>query len=423
MTMTKAKTLDDIYNSFEYNRPLSEKEYDFFENIYDKKLIRFINNIKRNKVYQNIFFIAGQRGNGKSTILNNLKNRNKDFEESYQIRHIEAMKVFDIHDVNIVDILLVIGFDIIDNNELDAKKVKELKDKFEKELQEIQDLKSGELQISSTQIEGSNTQASSENSISLKASFFSYFSADSKLSATYKADKNLRKEAKKIYKFNTRDLLKTINSLIKDFKRLSNTDKEILLILDGLERLADIDTVFTEDIDLLKDIECFKIITMPVYLKEIVDTNDIRPIDFTMEMHDGKIKNIELLKNVISKRIENRDLISLEALNMAIQMSGGNIRQLLNIIQTASTEAIDIFESDKIDVQEVKSAIEILKGDLASRTQMYSEFLNSIRETHKVTNENDFEKLAKTIKAGLVFAYFNGTAYYDINPVIQDNLD
>jgi len=423
MKIKKAQTLDDIYNSFEYNRPLNENEYDFFENIYDKKLTRFINNIKRNEVYQNIFFIAGQRGNGKSTILNNLKNRNKSFNESYQIRHIEAMKVFDIHDVDIVDILLVIGFDIIDNSKLDGAKTKELRDKFEKELQEIQDLKSGKLEKHSTNIDGKIVQASSENSISLKAGFFSYFSADSKLSATYKADRNLRIEAKKIYMYNVKDLLKTINSLIDDFKRLSNTKKEILLILDGLERLADIDKVFTQDIDLLRDIKCFKIITMPVYLKEIVDTNDIQPIDFTMEMHNGKIKNIELLKNVIFKRLENNNLITSKALDLAVSMSGGNIRQLLNIIQTASTEAIDIFQTQKIDIQEIESAVEILKGHLSSRTQIYSEFLNEIKNTHKITTEDDFEILAKTIKAGLVFAYFNGTAYYDVNPIIKANLD
>lgn len=421
--MKKAQTLEDIYNSFEYNRPLSEDEYEFFENIYEKKLTRFLYNITINKVYQNIFFIAGQRGNGKSTILNNLKNKNKYFKNSYEIRHIEAMNVFDMNMTDIIDILLVIGFDIIDNNKLDGAKTKELRDKFEKELQEIQDLKSGELEKSSTEIDGTIKQVTNENKISLGASFFSYFRGDTKLSATYKADKNLRIEAKKIYRFNTKDLVKTINSLIDDYKRLSNSNKDILLILDGLERIKSIDNVFTDEITLLRDLKCFKIVTMPVYLKELVDVNDIKPIDFTMEMHDGEIKNIELLKNVISKRIENKNLITDDAIELAIKMSGGNIRQLLNIIQTASTEAIVIFETDIIGIEEVESAIEILKGDLASRTQMHSDFLTTIKNTHKVKNEDDFEKLTKTVKAGLVFAYFNGTVYYDINPIIEDNLD
>ena len=424
--LTKANTLEDMYSSFEFNRPLSEDEYAFFENIYDGKLTRFINDVRRNKIHQNIFFIAGQRGNGKSTILNNLKNKNIDFEESYEIRHIQAMEVFDISEVDIVDILLVIGFDLIDNNKLDGAKTKELRDKFADKLQELQELSTGELEKVSSKANSTLTQGSSDNSISIKASFFSYFSADSKLSAIYKTDKNIREEAKRRYKFKTKDLLDTINSLIDEYKRLANSPKEILLILDGLERLSNIentDKIFKEDIALLRDVKCFKIITMPLYLKEIIDLNDVKPIDFTMEIKDGKIKNIEHLKLIVEKRVANRDLITPEAMDLAVKMSGGNIRQLLEILQRASTEATDIFESDKVDTKEVKSALEILKGHYATRTQIHSKFLNKIKNTHTIENEDDYSSLAKTIKDGLVFAYFNGTVYYDINPIIAENLN
>jgi hypothetical protein len=424
--LTKAITLEDMYSSFEFNRPLSEDEYAFFENIYDGKLTRFINDVRRNKVHQNIFFIAGQRGNGKSTILNNLKNKNKDFEDSYEIRHIQAMEVFDISEVDIVDILLVIGFDLIDNNKLDGAKTKELRDKFADKLQELQELSSGELEKISSEAKSTLKQGAAEGTLSTKASFFSYFSADSKLSAIYKTDKHIREEAKKRYRFKTKDLLDTINSLIDEYKKLANSPKEILLILDGLERLSNIentDKIFKEDISLLRDVKCFKIITMPLYLKELIDINDVKPIDFTMEIKEGKIKNIENLKLIVEKRLQNKELITPEAMNLAVKMSGGNIRQLLEILQRASTEATDIFESKKVDIQEIKSALEILKGHYATRTQIHSKFLNKIKDTHTIENEDDYSSLAKTIKDGLVFAYFNGTVYYDINPIIAENLN
>ena len=424
--LTKANTLEDMYNSFEFNRPLSEDEYAFFENIYDGKLTRFINDVRRNKVHQRIFFIAGQRGNGKSTILNNLKNKNQAFEESYEIRHIQAMEVFDISEVDIVDILLVIGFDLIDNNKLDSAKTQELREKFADKLQEMQELSSGELEKTLSQANSTVKQGSAEGDLSTKASFFSYFSASAKLSSIYKTDKNIREEAKKRYRFKTKDLLDTINSLIDEYKKLSNSPKEILLILDGLERLSNIDNtnkIFKEDISLLRDVKCFKIITMPLYLKEQIDINEIKPIDFTMEIKDGKIKNIENLKLIVDKRIENKDLITPEAMDLAVKMSGGNIRQLLEILQRASTEATDIFEADKVDVREIESAIKILKGHYATRTQIHSKFLHKIKDTHTIENEDDYSSLAKTIKDGLVFAYFNGTVYYDINPIIAENLN
>lgn len=421
--MQKAKTLNDVYNNFEGNRPLNENEYSFFVDIYNKKLKRFIGNIKRNTNYQNIFFIAGQRGNGKSTILNNLKHKNSDFEKSYEIRHLQAKDLLNYNDVDIVDVLLIIGFDLIDNNILGEDERKKLEDEFKEKLQELESLNNGELEQiqSNTKNESENLNASVE--VSAKAGFLSFFTAKSTLSGTYKTDENIRKEAKKIYKFKTKDLLNMINSLIKKYKLLSNTGKEILLIIDGLEKLNDIDEIFTEDISILRDIECFKIITMPVYLKETVDVNDVKAIDFIMEVDEsGKIKNQDLLKDIILNRIENTSLITDEAINLAVEKSGGNLRQLLNIIQTASTEAIDIFETDKIGTDEVKSAIEVLKGQLASRTQMYSKFLNKIKNTHIIDTANDIEELTIALQSGLVFAYFNGRVYYDINPIIEENL-
>ena len=421
--MQKAKTLDDVYNNFEGNRPLNENEYSFFVDIYDKKLKRFIGNIKRNTNYQNIFFIAGQRGNGKSTILNNLKHKNSDFEKSYEIRHLQAKDLLNYNDVDIVDVLLIIGFDLIDNNILGEDERKKLEDEFKEKLQELESLNNGELEQTQSNTKNESENINAKVEISAKVGFLSFFTAKSTLSGTYKTDENIRKEAKKIYKFKTKDLLNMINSLIKKYKLLSNTGKEILLIIDGLEKLNDIDEIFTEDISILRDIECFKIITMPVYLKETVDVNDVKAIDFTMEVDEnGKIKNQNLLKNIILNRIENTSLITDEAINLAVEKSGGNLRQLLNIIQTASTEAMDIFETDKIGTDEVNSAIEVLKGQLASRTQMYSKFLNKIKSTHIIDTTSDKEELTIALQSGLVFAYFNGRVYYDINPIIEENL-
>lgn len=421
--MQKAQTLDGIYNNFEGNKPLSEDEYAFFINIYNDKLKRFIGNIKRNKNKQNIFFIAGQRGNGKSTILNNLKHENKEFEESYEIRHIQAMEVFKYDDIDIVDILLGIGFNLIDNNDLEVQKKAELEKEFKTSLKEVEEMNSGELTKTKTEATNGSSEVSANATLTAKVGFLSLFSAKSSLSSTYKADENIRKEAKRIYKFKNKDLLTMINSLIQKYRQLKNSSKEILLILDGLEKLSNIDDVFTKDIDILRDLECFKIITMPVYLKGIVDIYSVKAIDFTMEMDkDRSIKNLELLKNVITSRIENLNLITDEAIELAIKMSGGNLRQLLEIIQKASTEAMDVYESEVIGTTEVQSAIKLIQGDLDYKVQVYAKFLKEISAAHIVNKENK-DDLIDTLRSGLVFAYLNGKAYYDINPIIKDNLD
>jgi hypothetical protein len=420
--MKKASTLDDIYNNFEGNKPLSEDEFEFFIDIYDKKLKRFIGNIKRNQNKQNIFFIAGQRGNGKSTILNNLKHKNSEFEEKYEIRHIQAMEVFRYDDIDIVDILLGVGFDLIDNNHLSEENNQILRDEFKEKLKELEELNSGERSQSDTSTDtGSNTLTANAK-VEAGFSLYSIFSAKGSLSSKYRLDENIRKEVKKTYIFKNKDLLNMINSLIKKYQLLKNSNKEILLILDGLEKLNNIDDIFTKDIDILRDLACFKIITMPVYLKGTVDIYNVKAIDFTMEIdNNGQIKDISLLKDVITSRIENQSLISKEAIDLAIKMSGGNLRQLLEIIQKASTEAIDIFESSIIGLDEIKSAIGLMRGDLDYKTQVYSEFLTDIQKSHTVKKESR-DDLIDTLRSGLVFAYLNGKAYYDINPIIKENL-
>ena len=422
--MVKAKTLSEVYNNFEGNKPLSVDEYDFFVNIYEKKLKRFVGNVQRNTNYQNIFFIAGQRGNGKSTILNNLKHRNNSFETKYEIRHLQAMELLDYDDIDIVDILLIIGFNLIDDNGLNSENKKILTDEFKEKLTKLEAVNNGELEITEQVVDSDAGEHKFKAHLDAKVKFFSFFSVGSELSATYKSDKNIRKEAKRIYKFKTKDLLTIINGLFLEYQRLSENSKDILLILDGLEKLKNIDDVFTKDINLLRDIKCYKIITMPVYLKETVDVYDVKAIDFTMEVDSkGNIKNKELLRTVIENRIDTSvDLITSEAIDIAIKMSGGNLRQLLNIVQTASSEAMDIFETDKIGIDEVKSAIEVLKGHLASRTQFYSSFLKLISDSHKVESIEEQDELSKTLQSGLVFAYFNGRVYYDVNPIIKDNL-
>jgi hypothetical protein len=424
--MTEAKSLNEIYNNFEGQKPLLADEYEFFVNIYEKKLKRFIGNIQRNDNYENIFFIAGQRGNGKSTILNNLKHRNADFEKKYHIKHLQAKNLLDYDDISIVDILLIVGFYLLDDSNLKSSIKTDLDKTFKEELEVLANLNSGELIKEDNNIQDSKKEVKINNKISVGAKFLSFFNTSTSFSATYKIDENIRKEAKKIYKFKIKDLLKIINNLILKYIKLLNDNKKLLIIIDGLEKLNNIDTLFIKDINILQDINCFKIITMPVYLKEEVDINNVKAIDFTMEVdNNGKIKDLKLLRDVVLKRIDNKfkfTLITEKALDLIIVNSAGNLRQLLDIVQISSSEAMDIFEMDTIDIKVVQSALEIIKGTLATRTQSNSKFLSYIQKHHKITDKTYKEELKQALHDGTVFAYFNGQVYYDINPVIKDNI-
>ena len=244
--------------------------------------------------------------------------------------------------------------------------------------------------------------------------------------ANYNANAGIRQVVKKIYKFNIELLLNLVNAIISSYKQAINSDKEILLIIDGLEKtteVANITKVFVNDIGVLKNLKCFKIVTIPIYLKERAKNSNVEIIDFTMEADDEcKIKQTDLLKEVISKRIENEALLTDKAIDLAVQKSGGNIRLLLNIIQDAARESITISETDAIDVQEIKSAVSLIGGTMSTTAQMNREFLKKIRE-HKQADKEEGEILNEMINRGLVFAYCNGKTQYNINPTIEASLE
>ena len=422
--LQKASTLQEIYHTFEGNKPLSEEEYDdFFVDIYQNKLKRFIIKVQHNSIYEKMFFIAGQQGNGKSTILNVLKKQNEKFSNDYEIRHLQTKDSFRYQDISIVDILFVIALDFLDNAPQDKKET--LKEKFKDKLNELIGLHEGTQEKSQTVATQEKSSASIKANISLAISAL-FAKGSISANASYNNNKSIREEIKKIYKFNIEQLLSLVNTIILSYKTSVNNGKDILLMIDGLEKTTNtenITNVFLNDIGILKKLECFKIVTIPIYLKEKAKTPDVEIVDFTMEVDENcELKNKDLLKQIVLQRIAKPELITEEAIDLAVQKSGGNIRLLLNIIQDSAVEALTIFETPTIDTQEVQSAINLIGGAMSTTTQMNKAFLNKIHK-NKEAEEGDDEILNTMIYQGLVFAYCNGKTRYDINPTVQASLE
>jgi hypothetical protein len=326
--------------------------------------------------------------------------------------------------VDIIDVLLMVGFELVEDERLSKQDSESLVQSFKNKLEEIENIHSGRLMRSketSTQSKGSLEAGASTQS---KISFVSLFEAKTKFGASYRLDDGIRNIAKENFTLKIDELTDTLNEVISQYKRLLNNGKELLIIIDGLEKLNDIDDIFTKHIDILKSIKCFKIITMPIYLKEVVDPQNVRPFDFTMERDDaGNLNNEAKLQEVIWTRIdENVNLITQKAVKLAVEKCGGNLRYLLDIIQSASIYAMDIYESEMIGTKEIESAVEELRGSLATRTRIQIRLLRKIHNNLKLEIKEDLEDLKECLRGGLVFAYFNGNVQYFVNPIIVENI-
>ena len=417
--MKKASTLEEVYEVFDHTRYLTEKEHEFYVDIYHNDLLKFATALKINKDNKKLFLIAGQSGNGKSSVLHNIKVSFPDKLADIEFHFIDGRDVFIYEDVDIIDILLMIGYRLIKDNET-------LKNKFLTKLEEIEDVNEGIKTIETINETSSNTDTKAKASISLKASLLSLFKSGIDFESAYKIQDEDRKRVRQLFKIRKSDLIELINYIIKQYKIEFKNDKKLIIVIDDLEKKSGIDDIFinSENLYFLKSIDIIKIITMPIYLKRENFLADVDVREFSLALKNRKKNKKEesytLLNKVIDKRLEKKELITKEAKDMAVEFSGGNLRQLIRLINSAALEAIT-YEASKITAHEIKKAIDDIKRELSALAMPRLKFLEYIRDKHilDIEDEKHYQLLKESTKNGLVFAYFNGITWYDINPIVE----
>jgi len=418
--MNGAKTLEDIYDFFDYEDYLHKE--DFYVELYEEQLNDFATDLKNNKNPSKTFFLAGQSGNGKSSVLHQLKNKKPQIAEKYAVKFLDGKDIFWYEDIDITDILLMIGYEII-------KEQPELVKTYAEKLQKIELVKSGELELTQSSKEQESTNAKVAANVTIGGKFLSFLKSSVSFDADYRLNSEFREDARKFFKIRKKELLDTINDIIRAYITKESNGKEILLVIDDLEKKDNIDKLFLKDIHILNEIECTKIVSMPIHLRRSgnFDRYDVR--EFGVRIKNFKedeyiTENINNLKEVVYSRIENRDLIDDDSVERAAKMSGGNLRQLIKIINYASAKAMSN-DSEEIGEYEIDKAIDRISLDLSTRVMSHAKFLDHIHKEQIINQEDETHKdsIANTTKGGLVYAYFNGITWYDINPIINKSIN
>ena len=416
----RANTIEDIYHNFAQEKYLDRDSKAFYVNLYADDLKRFVTALRDNKIPTKSFFIAGQSGNGKSSVLNLLTTEYPFLEDSYIFNYVAGRQIFLYEDIDIVDILLMIGYKLTATNDA-------LQKRYLEKLQKLEDVNSGALveEEVTSQKEAGGFNAKAYLSVGTK--FFGFLKAGGDFESTYKINEEVRQDARRFFKLNKNRLIDLINSIILDYKKENGTDKDLLIVLDDLEKKENIDRLFTKELYLLDELNLVKIITMPIHLQrtQTFATQDIYEFALKLKDFEGNdyIHDVDLLREVILKRIENRALIEDDVIEKAILLSGGNLRQLIKLIHFAANEAL-AFESNVISKKELDSSMLKLQREYSSKVMIYRSFLNTISEFKMPIEDTqeELEKLAKVTKQSLIFAHFNGFIWYELNPIIEKTL-
>lgn len=416
--MKKASTIKDIYNIFNPQKYLQEDTQDYYIDIYEKFTNKLSQRLELAQSEETIF-IAGQSGNGKSSVLQLFATKYPELNEYYDIKILNARDIFDTTNIDIADVLLMMAFTIIESND-DFKKefFQILEDMRKQKLEEIQ--KSKEQIVIDSSFEQSNYSSGFGINLGLLKigmDFKNIFKIDNQ-------DKTVIRELVKLKK---KDFVDKINEIIRKYKRdILKENKRLLLIIDDIEKIRDSDNIFLEDINTILQIECSKIITMPIHLKrgKTFAGYDAKEISFKLKSKNSDevpFENIDKLKSIISARLEDTTIIDDDAKELIALKSGGNLRQLIKLVKESALNAYGS-KNATITVFDVEDAVFELKRDYSSATVEIKEFLEYIKEhkNPKDYSEESMKKLKIATNESLIFAYFNGEIWYDLNPIIDD---
>ncbi len=426
--MEKCKNLEDITGAFDGQRPLTQNDKDFYVKIYDDKLCELRIEIYNNKIPSKTFYICGQLGNGKSTAMAFIPDTK--LCTKFDFLSIGCSELIQDDDTDIVDLLLFIGLKV-------AEKGKFL-DEYYDELNKLKELNLGKLEHVTESSTNSEAKIGVEARSGFKASYFGAF-FNASLFAGYKINKNDREAVRKILYIDKTELKKLINDIIHRYEETSSkSEKQLFLILDDLEKIKnaiDIENIFFRNVNLLESLECPKIITIPIFairdystsskpdllnLTTRVTTNPL--IDAHQD--DELIENIKKLREIVLNRVES-GLIDDDAIELAVMQSGGNIRQLLNIVYRAAINAMR-YEATKVIKSNVEAGVQNLKNNLAMSAANRIKILRQIHNKHKQFDEpstDDQASLNNCVKENLVFSYHNGEPWYEVNPLIKNTVE
>jgi Cdc6-like AAA superfamily ATPase len=416
--MKKASTIRDIYNIFDPQSYLKQDTKNYYIDIYKDFTDDLHDRLELSDSEETIF-VAGQSGNGKSSALQLFSTNYPDLNDYYDIKILNGRNVFTEKDIDVADVLLMIAFTIIEENEnLKTEFLDVLEDMRKKKLNELEEIE----------------EKTNSNSTSEKGDLISGFKINLGLlkigmdfKDTFKVDNQNKKVIRELIKLKKKDFIDKINEIIRKYKRdILKEEKRLLLIIDDIEKIKDSDHIFTDEMSTILQIECSKIITMPIYLKRINTFAGYvaKEISFKLKTRDNEFipQNIEKLEDIITARLEDSDLIDKDAKELIAKKSGGNIRQLIKIVRESAIKA-NRNRSETIILDDVKNALHDLKRDYSSASMEIKDFLDFIKENKNPQDYNDdsMKKLKIATNQSLIFAYYNGEIWYDLNPIILDD--
>lgn len=395
----------EAYNNFDY-RPLEgESMRKFYVDDFTKDTTNsIIKTIQVTERFRKILII-GHTGCGKSTILNKVAD---ELKTEYHIVAFSVAYELNLMDMETIDILITIYLQLIYSIKDEKGLIERLLAPFKKLIEVVKE----KLNITLDEVE---------------------FKLLESISFKIKVESESRDVIRKAFKKQIETIQKNISEVCEEIR--SKTNKDILIIIDDLDKIKDevtTEKIFCKETHMLTMPKAKIIFTFPLatyYSPEFVHITDKFTHEFIrlVNLHDiGKKyqeSSFTILKKLVLKRIDER-LVSNEALKYLIDNSGGLLRDLIKFMQDACKIAIDRALSD-IDEKISQKVIQdkINEYNRLFDFPKYENEVEKIIETQsKDTVENEILIYLLRYLFILEYGKPGKQSWYDAHPCLKNRL-
>ena len=416
-----ADDLDAAWVNFDPDEPLPANSPFFVE--YERRpLDEFRRALLRGPRNPTQFFLAGFRGSGKSSHLNQLA-RDSELNERFMVVKFNIKEAADVADISVVDIIVATAAAIIGQlpKEIDAANspMKEMVEEL---------LAWGRRVEERVEQSGTGTLVSAEagaevgGGIPLLGKFFA------RMAARISTEATSRKTIREVLEPQLTDLIEKLNSLAKAI--LAMTGKPLLVLIDDTDKIDPPFTqkIFRDGFNTLTNLRFHTLYTIRefvFYSPEYPDINASGDVGSTGLLRNVKLwekdnhgtvlpKAEDIFRQLIHKRMETR-LITEDAVKKAALMSGGVFRQIATLMQIAIDHAIEQGQERVEDGDIGYAANELRKRLSRILTAEDHEDLAMVSEKH---DHPDRTKITHLFLLLVVLEYENDVFWYDVNPVL-----
>ena len=353
---------------------------------------------------------SGHQGSGKTSTLNKLAS-DPDVKHKFFIVQFSIKDELNIADLSYTDLLVAMG----------ARLYAEASNSLRLSANLKRDLDNWSAEVSHVWAKTDQAEAKVEAGIS------AFFLKATGLLRTGFEDK---REFRQKFEPRIPQLIAYINEIIRAIETHADAgNQEVLLIIDDLDKpTVDVALdLFVTKGPILAQPQCKIIFTVPTSLVYSGQYNVVKRSfgePFILPNFKVKEKNGDrndeawaCMRKIVERRLD-KELIATAALDYAVEMSGGVVRELVRIVQSAASRAVAT-HANSLQPTHVEHAVEKLRMEY-SFTLTRQQYIDILKEVHRtnVLRSDDEKPLLDLLHNLFILQYPNGESWYGVNPVV-----